>query len=180
MPRFVHDQRTGAGYGYTGRKGFQSQPTQSGDAFPYGSKTPDLEQDAQDNTDQVKNLHAKINQRLGYGNLAREPEPFSRTDRFTLAKSRFNLAENDSNARTLIGMVPFPMRRFDGPAIGGSSVNPSYTVAPGRIDGSPYGWTKGKMSPRIPEPDSPPRFMDAIDPEFRENVRKKLKIARLS
>lgn len=176
MPRFVHDQRTGAGYGSIGGKGFQSKDQKSGKTFPYQQEENLGDEDLED---EDLDLKAKINKRLSYGNLGRPPETYSRTDRFTMSKNRLNLAENDSNARTLIGLVPFPMRRFDGPAIGGSSSNPSYTVAPGRIDGSPYGWTKGHLSPLLPAEEAPPRFLDAIDPEIRERSRKKLKIARL-
>jgi hypothetical protein len=178
MPKFVHDLRIGAGYGFTGRKGFQSSLTPSGASFPYNDADEFESEEHAEETDQMKNLHARINQKIGYGNLARPPED-RRTDRFTLAKNRLNLAEGESNARTLIGLVPFPLKRFDGPVIGGASTNPSYTTAPGRIDGSPYGWTKGILSPLIPAQDAPPRFMDAIDPEFREKVKGKLKISRI-
>lgn len=174
MPKFVHDQRTGAGYGSL-RKGFQSDPQKSGSKFPYNDESDPPE----DLDDDELNLRALINKSLGYNNLSRPPEYTNRTDRFTMSKNRLNLAENESNARTLIGLVPFPMRKFDGPAIGGASVNPSYTVAPGRIDGSPYGWTKGELSPLLPSKEAPVRFLDVIDPDVRERVSKKLKIARL-
>lgn len=176
MPRFVHDQRTGGGYGYLGRKGFQSNPTMAGGSFPY---QPEEEFEEEDLDDETLNLKARINKRLGYGNLGRSPEPYSRTDRFTLAKNRLNLAESETPGTTLVGLVPFPMRRFDGPAIGGHSVNPSYTVAPGVVDVSPAGWTRGDVSLADKWPDAPPRFVDAINPELRERTRKKLKIARL-
>lgn len=177
MPKFVHDQRTGAGYGFVGRKGFQTQQ-KAGNIFPYQQDDDIIEDEL---SDEDMNLKARINKKLSYGNLGRQPEPSNRVDRFTLAKNRLDLAESDdsNNTRILIGLVPFPMRKFDGPAIGGASVNPSYTVAPGRIDGSPYGWTKGELSPLLPAEDAPPRFLDVIDPEVRERSRKKLKIARL-
>jgi hypothetical protein len=176
MPKFVHDQRTGGGYGYLGRKGFQSDPQKGPAAFPY--QTDDTVRD-EDLSDEDLNLRAKINRRLSYGNLGRSPEPYSRTDRFTLAKNRLNLAESETPGTTLIGMVPFPMRRFDGPAIGGHSVNPSYRVAPGVVDVSPAGWTRGDVKLADEGPAAPPRFIDAVDPEIRERARKKLKIARL-
>ena len=176
MPKFVHDQRTGAGYGFTGRKGFQGGYNQSGNLFPYN--TDDSSAETEDETD--LNLKARINKKLSYGNIARPPETYSRSDRFTLSKNRLDLAESDDHtASILIGLVPFPMKKFDGPVIGGDSMNPSYRTKPGRIDGSPYGWTKGAMSPILPAYDAPPRFMDAIDPEIRNRVGKKLKIARL-
>jgi hypothetical protein len=176
MPRLVHDPRQGAGYGYTGRKGFQSHPTTAGNTFPYSEEG---DRDDEDLDDDELDLRAAVNKRLSYGNLARPPETYSRTDRFTVAKNRLNLAENDTPRTTLSGLVPFPMRKFDGPAIGGSSSNPSYTVAPGRIDGSPYGWTKGALSPLLPGPEAPMRFMDVIDPSVRERVKRNLKISRI-
>lgn len=176
MPKFVHDQRAGAGYGFTGRKGFQTQYSKSGSKFPYNSED-DVEE--QDLDDEELNLKARINKKVGYGNLGRQPEPFSRTDRFTLSKNRLNLAESESNARTLIGLVPFPMRKFDGPALGGASVNPAYTLSPGVVDVSPSGWTRGDVSMADKWPEAPSRFVDAINPEIREKTRKKLKIARL-
>ena len=96
-----------------------------------------------------------------------------------MSKNRLNLAETDTPGTTLKGMVPFPMRKFDGPAIGGHSANASYRLAPGRLDGSPYGWSRGAMNKQWGGQDAPPRFMDAIDPEVRQRVDKKLKIARL-
>jgi hypothetical protein len=121
-----------------------------------------------------------IGRRLSHSNIAREPSQSMRRDYFTMSKNRLNLAETDSQARTLLGMVPFPMQRIDGPAIGGHSSNRAYRVAPGRIDGSPYGWTKGAMNKKWgDENEAPPRFMDAIDPEVREKVSLKLKIPRL-
>lgn len=137
----------------------------------YDSDDTDLDNETLD-------LKAMINGRLGYNNLGREPNS-QRTDHFTMAKNRLDLAEGEEPMGTLSGLVPFPMRGFDGPALGGSSSNPAYTVSPGRIDGSPYGWTRGTMSPMIKGEDAPERFMDVIDPEVRERVRKKLKIARL-
>lgn len=176
MPKFVHDQRTGAGYGFTGRGGFQTTSMKSGSRFPYNQEPEYSEED----DDEFLDLKARINKKVSYGNMARSPEPFSRTDRFTLSKNRMDLSENsETPAKILIGLVPFPMQRFDGPVIGGDSMNPSYRTKPGRIDGSPYGWTKGAMSPILPSTNSPPRFMDAIDPEIRGRVAKKLKIARL-
>lgn len=177
MPKFVHDQRTGAGYGFTGRNGFQTNSTKSGSRFPYNEETEEPEEEE---SDDFLNLKAQINNKVSYGNLARPPETFSRTDRFTMSKNRLDLSENsETPAKILIGLVPFPMHKFDGPVVGGDSLNPSYRTGPGRIDGSPYGWTKGAMSPMLPTTDSLPRFMDAIDPELRGNVAKKLKIARL-
>lgn len=175
MPKFVHDQRTGAGYGFIGRKGFQN-PSPAGSSFPYSEEDDQEPQEELD--DETLNLKARINGRLGYSNLGREPSD-QRQDFFTMAKSRMDLAESESPMGTLTGMVPFPMRGFDGPALGGSSSNPAYTVSPGRIDGSPYGWSRGAMSPMLKGEDAPDRFMDVIDPEVRERVRKKLKIARL-
>lgn len=176
MPKFVHDQRTGAGYGFTGRKGFQTNPSVSGNLFPYNS----VESEDEENQDEeFLNLKARINKRVSYGNLAKEPEPFSRTDRFTMSKNRLNLAENDDPVRILQGIVPFPMRGFDGPAIGGSSDNPSFRVKPGRIDGSPYGWTRGALFKRQDAIEGPSRFLDAIDPDLREKTKMKLKIARI-
>lgn len=177
MPKFVHDLRIGAGYGFTGRKGFQN-PDVSGNLFPYNVDTSEIN-DEESEDEESLNLSAEINNKISYGNLAKQPNYFSRVDRFTLAKNRLNLAESESNARTLIGLVPYPMRSFDGPALGGDSVNPSYRTRPGRIDGSPYGWTKGVLSPMLPAEDSPPRFMDAINPDVRERANKKLKISRL-
>jgi hypothetical protein len=178
MPKYVHDQRTGAGYGFTGRKGFQN-PTPAGSSFPYSVDDTPYAPDQEEPDDELLNLKAKISGRLGYGNLGKEPNPYVRTDRFTMAKNRLDLAEGESPMGTLSGLVPFPMRGFDGPALGGSSSNPSYTVSPGRIDGSPFGWARGVMSPMIKGEDAPARFMDAIDPEIRDRVKKKLKIARL-
>lgn len=176
MPKFVHDQRTGSGYGYLGRKGFQSEPQKGPATFPYQSDDASRDDDL---SDEDLNLRAKINKRLSYGNLGRQPEPYSRTDRFTLAKNRLNLAESETPGTTLVGMVPFPMRKFDGPAIGGHSVNPSYRVAPGVVDIAPAGWTRGDVSLADKWPDAPSSFIDAVDPEIRERTRKKLKIARL-
>ena len=176
MPKFVHDQRTGGGYGYLGRKGFQSEPTKAGSTYPYQDEDLDIDPDLDDET---MNLKAMINNRLSYSNLGRSPEPYSRTDRFTLAKNRLNLAESETPGTTLVGLVPFPMRKFDGPAIGGHSVNPSYTIAPGVVDVSPAGWTRGDVSLADKWPDAPSRFVDAIDPELRERTRKKLSIARI-
>jgi hypothetical protein len=174
MPRFVHDQRVGAGYGFTGRKGFQTQNQVAAPEFPYRESSSSEEFD-----DEELDLKALINKKLSYGNLGRRPEPYSRSDRFTLAKNRLDLAESQTPGTTLVGIVPFPMRRFDGPAIGGHSVNPSYTVSPGVVDVSPAGWTRGDVSLADKWPDAPARFVDAINPDLREKTRKKLKIARL-
>ena len=176
MPKFVHDQRTGAGYGFTGRKGFQTNPSVSGNLFPYNSGDSSDEEDLDD---EFMNLKASINKKVSYSNLAKEPSPFSRTDRFTMSKNRLNLAENDNPISILQGIVPFPMRGFDGPAMGGSSENPAFRVKPGRIDGSPYGWTKGMMFKSQEEMEGLNRFLDAIDPELREKTKMKLKIARI-
>jgi hypothetical protein len=177
MPKYVHDQRTGAGYGYIGRKGFQSEPVKAGNSFPYDG--PDTEyRDDEDLDDEDLDLRALINNKLSYNNLGRAPSD-RRTDHFTMAKNRLDLSESETPGTSLVGLVPFPMRHFDGPAVGGMSDNPSYTVAPGRIDGSPYGWTRGVMTKRDDGPPAPSRFLDAIDPEIRDRVQKKLKIARL-
>lgn len=179
MPKFVHDQRTGAGYGFVGRKGFQN-PEMAGDKFPYNVENSSEEIDY-DVDDQELNLRAKINKRLSYGNLARQPEPFSRTDRFTMAKNRLDLAEGSETPRTtLSGIVPFPMRKFDGPAIGGTSSNPSFTVAPGIVDVDPRGWSMGDVKSSPVTIQSPSRFVDAVNPDLRARIGKKLKIARLS
>jgi hypothetical protein len=178
MPKYAHDQRTGAGYGFTGRKGFQN-PTPSGESFPYSDADTPYESDQSELDDDELNLKVLINNRLGYNNLGRQRGD-QRADRSTLSKNvRLDLAESESPMGTLTGLVPFPMRRFDGPAMGGSSSNASFTVAPGRIDGSPYGWTRGVMSPLAPDQDAPSRFMDAIDPEVRDRIKNKLKITRL-
>jgi hypothetical protein len=179
MPKFVHDQRTGAGYGFTGRKGFQN-PEKSGDKFPYNTENSD-EEEAYDDSDSGLNLRALINKKVSYGNLAKRPEPFSRTDRFTMAKNRLDLAENSATPRTtLSGIVPFPMRKFDGPALGGTSSNPSFTVAPGVVDVDPRGWSMGDVKANPVTDQAPFRFVDAVNPDLRERTRKKLKIARLS
>jgi hypothetical protein len=177
MPKFVHDQRTGAGYGYLGRKGFQSDPSKSGSTFPYSDQVGPYRDD-EDLDDEDLDLRALINNRLSYNNLGRGPTD-QRTDHFTMAKNRLDLSESETPGTTLTGIVPFPMRRFDGPALGGHSVNPAYTVAPGRLDGSPYGWVRGRLSRMDPEEQAPSRFLDAIDPEVRERVKMKLKVARL-
>jgi hypothetical protein len=176
MPRFVHDQRTGAGYGFVGRKGFQNTQI-AGDKFPYN--TENTRENEEDGDEDDLDLRAMINKRLSYGNLARKPEPYSRTDRFTMSKNRLDLAESGTPRTTLIGMVPFPMRKFDGPAVGGSSSNPSFTVSPGVVDVDPRGWSMGDVKSKTEELRAPLRFVDAVNPEIRERVGKKLKIARL-
>ena len=98
MPKFVHDQRTGAGYGFTGRKGFQTEPAKSADTFPYTQE----ESPEEDLGDEILDLKARINKKLSYGNLGRPPEPYSRTDRFTLSKNRLNLAEAESHISILL------------------------------------------------------------------------------
>ena len=178
MPKYVHDQRTGAGYGSLSGRGFQNKPSLAGSRFPYNTDESDPEEE-ESMSDEDKETRAIIRHRMNYSNLAKQPSASSRHDYFTMAKNRLDLAENDTPRTTMLGMVPFPMKRFDGPAIGGMSDNPSYTVGPGRIDGSPYGWTKGAMTPMFGGQDAPPRFMDAIDPEIRNRVQKKLKINRL-
>lgn len=178
MPKYVHDQRTGAGYGSLSGRGFQNKPSLAGSRFPYNSDDSDLEQE-ENMSDEDKETRAVVGLRLNYSNLAQQPSTSSRHDYFTMAKNRMDLSESETPGTSLSGMVPFPLKRFNGPAIGGMSDNPSYTVAPGRIDGSPYGWTKGKMSPIFGGEDAPPRFMDAIDPEVRNKVSKKLKVSRL-
>jgi len=178
MPKFVHDQRTGAGYGSLSGRGFQNKPSLAGSRFPYNGDDSDPAQE-EEMPDEDKETRAIVQQRLSYSNLARQPSSSSRHDFFTMSKNRLDLAESETPATTLSGMVPFPLKKFDGPAIGGMSDNPSYTVAPGRIGGSPYGWTKGMMSPNQPGDAAPPRFMDAIDPEIRNKVSKKLKVSRL-
>jgi hypothetical protein len=179
MPKFAHDQRLGAGYGFVGRKGFQN-PEKAGDKFPYNVENSD-EDESYDDSDVGLNLRSLINKKLSYSNLAKRPEPFSRTDRFTMAKNRMDLAEGSDTPRTtLSGMVPFPMRKFDGPALGGTSSNPSFTVAPGVVDVDPRGWSMGDVKSATVTLSAPSRFVDAVDPELRERIRKKLKIARLS
>jgi|LakMenEpi03Aug12_release.lakeMendotaPanAssembly.Ray.scaffolds.fasta_scaffold302861_2 hypothetical protein len=176
MPRYVHDQRVGAGYGAIGGRGLRHGDFMSGARFPYNND----DSEPQDIDDEMQDTKDKIGLKLNFSNIAREPSKSSRRDFFTMSKNRLDLSENDSPRTTLSGMVPFPLQKFTGPAIGGQSDNPSYTVAPGRIDGSPYGWVKGVMTPSFGAEDAPPRFMDAIDPDVRERSRKKLKIARLS
>jgi len=174
MPKFVHDLRIGAGYGFTGRKGFQN-PEVSGNLFPYNVS----EEDPEDSEELDKDINTRINKKISYNNLAQVPNPYTRSDRFTLAKNRLDLSENETPAKILIGLVPYPMKKFDGPALGGSSSNAAYRTGPGRIDGSPYGWTKGALSPILPFEDAPSRFLDIINPEVREKASRKLKIARL-
>jgi hypothetical protein len=178
MPRYVHDQRTGAGYGSLSGRGFQNKPSLAGARFPYNDD-PSSEEEEEELSDEMRGTRAGVGAKLNYSNIAREPSTSSRHDYFTMAKNRLDLAESDSPRTTLSGMVPFPLQRFDGPVVGGMSDNPSYTVAPGRIDGSPYGWTKGVMMRTQKGQDAPPRFMDAIDPEIRNKVSRKLKISRL-
>lgn len=177
MPKYVHDLRVGAGYGFTGRKGFQN-PEMAGSKFPYNNDDEDGYDDDSNEID--LNLRARINKKLSYGNLAKKPNPYSRTDRFTLAKNRFDLSESGTPGTTLVGLVPFPMKKFMGPAIGGSSSNPSFTSSPGVVDLDPRGWSMGDVKSKPVEIDSPSRFIDAINPDLRERTRKKLKIARLS
>ena len=178
MPRFVHDQRTGAGYGFVGRKGFQNNQI-AGNKFPYNTEDNEKNEDSEEDEDHL-NLKASINKKLSYGNLARKPEPYSRSDRFTMAKNRLDLAESETPRTTLVGMVPFPMRKFDGPAIGGSSANASFRIAPGVVDVDPRGWSMGDVKSKSEDISAPLRFVDAVNPEIRERARKKLKIARLS
>jgi hypothetical protein len=177
MPKFVHDQRTGAGYGFLGRKGFQTDPVKAGSTFPYSDPDGPYRDDEDLNDDEL-DLRALINKKLSYNNLGHAPVD-KRSDRFTMAKHRYDLSESETPGTTLVGLVPFPMRRFDGPALGGTSANASYRVAPGRIDGSPYGWTRGVMTKLDDGPAAPSRFLDAIDPEIRASIKKKLQIARL-
>jgi hypothetical protein len=175
MPGFAHDQRIGAGYGAVSGRGLRHNPSIAGGRFPYNND--DSEPEVLDDEEiETRNI---IGKQLNYSNMAREPVASMPRDYFTMSKNRLNLAESETPGTTLSGMVPFPMRKFDGPAIGGHSANTSYRLAPGRIDGSPYGWVKGAMSKKWGGEDAPPRFMDAIDPEVRQRVGKKLKIARL-
>lgn len=176
MPKFVHDQRTGAGYGFTGRKGFQN-PEMAGGKFPYNDESEDK---AEDSDEFDMNFHARVNQKLGYGNLARQPNPLSRSDRFTMAKSRLDLSENDTPRTTLSGLVPYPMHKFNGPAVGGSSSNASFRNAPGVVDVDPRGWSMGDVKAAAVDIPAPSRFLDAIDHDLRERTRKKLKISRIS
>lgn len=150
----------------------------AGSKFPYNVED-DNREDADISNDEL-DLKALINGRLGYGNLARTPEPFSRTDRFTFAKNRLDLSESETPGTTLSGLVPFPMRRFDGPAIGGTSSNPSFTVSPGIVDLDPRGWSMGDVKAKQANVNAPLRFVDAVDPDFRESIRKRLKISRIN
>lgn len=178
MPRLVHDQLTGAGYGFIGRKGFQNNQI-AGNKFPYNTEDSEENKADEEDEDHLR-LITLINKKLSYSNLARNPEPYSRSDRFTMAKNRLDLSESETPRTTLIGMVPFPMRKFDGPAIGGSSDNASFRLSPGVVDVNPRGWSSGDVKSKPVEINAPLRFVDAVNPEIQKRTRKKLKISRLS
>lgn len=178
MPKFSHDPQTGAGYGLIKTK--FDRPTQAGKMFPYNvDNSDDTEVDS---SNEIELLRNQIAQLLNYSNYARQPGT-GRTDRSTLTKARLSLESREidnSDARTLTGMVPYPMRRFDGPPIGSQPMGKIYTIAPGRLTGSPYGWTRGVMSRDDKGPVMPHDFMSAIDPDLLQKTKMKLKLKRLS
>lgn len=178
MPKFAHDPQIGAGYGLIKTK--FDRPSQAGKMFPYNGDTSD--ESELNSSNEIEILRNQIAQLLNYSNYAKQPGN-GRTDRNTFTKARLSLESHEidnSDKRTLTGMVPYPMKRFDGPPIGSQATGKIYTIAPGRLTGSPYGWTRGVMSRDDEGPVMPHNFMSAIDPDLLQRTKMKLKLKRLS
>lgn len=174
MSNFVNDANVGSGYGSIITK--FAKDTKAGQLFPYNN-VQNSEEDEEIDDDPMR---IDVSNKINYSNFSCAPSN-NRTDRDTLGTKGLaeRVLDDQTDRRTLVGMVPFPLRKFDGPAIGGLSTNSIYTIAPGRKSGSPYGWTKGVMTKNDAGPIAPMRFMDVIDQDLLQKTKMKLKIKRL-
>lgn len=175
MSYFSHDNKAGGSYGSIITK--FSKDSKAGKLFPYNS----VQHDNDEEEDIIEDpMSFDISNKINYSNFSCAPGN-NRTDKYTLGTKGLKeyILDDQTDRRTLVGMVPFPLRKFDGPAIGGLSTNSIYTIAPGRKSGSPYGWTKGVMTKNDAGPIAPIRFMDVIDQDLLQKTKMKLKIKRL-
>jgi len=174
MSNFVNDANVGSGYGSIITK--FAKDTKAGQLFPYNN-VQNSEEDEEIDDDPMR---IDVSNKINYSNFSCAPSN-NRTDRDTLGTKGLaeRVLDDQTDRRTLTGMVPFPLRGFSGPPIGGGAGGKLITMAPGRIGGSPYGWTRGAMTKIDDGPIAPARFMDAIDPEILQRTKMKLKLRRL-
>lgn len=167
---FKQDANTGAGYG-TLKKKFSGGSYTTVGTFPY--YVTDEEEDDFDDIEDVM-LSKDVLNKTDFTDIARD-RPHKRADRASLTKMRWNITETP----TMKGIAPFPFKilykKFDGPAVGGSSTNQSFTNAPGRIVGTQYGTTRAN---KLSDDGliTIERLNDLMDPDTRNLVKQQLKV----
>ncbi len=169
---FKGDANAGAGYG-TLKKKFSGGTYTNVGTFPYFEDEDSFEDEDLEDVMQSR----KIVNKTGYTDIARD-RPHVRADRASFTKMRWNITE----LSIMKGITPFPAsilyKKFDGPAVGGSSFNQTFTSAPGRLVGTQYGTSHASV---LPDDNliTINRLNDLMDPDTRNLVRQRLKVAIL-
>jgi hypothetical protein len=166
---FKGDANTGAGYG-TLKKKFSGGDYTTVGTFPYIE-----DDDSLDDEELTDIFHSRdVINKTGYTDVAK-PRANIRKDNASFTKMRWSLEEN----AILKGITPFPAimlyGKFDGPTVGGASVNQAFTNAPGRQPGNQYGSSRASQ---LADDDliSIDRMHDLMDPDTRNIVKQRLKI----
>lgn len=168
---FKGDANAGAGYGTLKKKFSGGEYTTVG-TFPYIEDDPEL---ADPDLEDLMHTQAFIN-KTGYTGVAK-PRAHIRKDNASFTKMRWSTALEE--AAIMKGITPFPAsmlyKKFDGPSVGGASVNQSYTNMPGRLVGTQYGTTHASKldDDALITID---RLHDLMDPATRNLVKQRLKI----
>ena len=167
---FKQDTNAGAGYG-TLKKKFSGGNYTSVGTFPYFDDGSD--DDLDDELAQLMTDKDVLN-KTDYADIARD-RPHKRADRASFTKMRWNITETS----IMKGIAPFPFKvlykKFDGPAVGGASVNQSFTNAPGRAVGTQYGTSRAN---KLSDDGliTIERLNDLMDPDTRNLVKQRLKV----
>ena len=168
---FKGDANVGAGYG-TLKKKFSGGDYTTVGTFPYIEDDDSLEDPE---IEDLMHSRAFIN-KTGYTGVAK-PRAHIRKDNASFTKMRWSTSLEETTI--MKGITPFPAsvlyKKFDGPAVGGASVNQSFTNAPGRQPGNQYG--SSRASPLADdELITIDRLHDLMDPATRNLVKQRLKI----
>ena len=168
---FKGDANAGAGYG-TLKKKFSGGDYTTVGTFPY------MEDDEAFEDPELEDLmHSRqfIN-KTGYTGVAK-PRAHIRKDNASFTKMRWSTPLEETTI--MKGITPFPAsvlyKKFDGPPVGGASVNQSFTNAPGRLVGNQYGSSRASQLPDD-ELITIDRLHDLMDPATRNLVKQRLKI----
>lgn len=168
---FKGDANTGAGYG-TLKKKFSGGEYSTVGTFPYIEDDPSLEDEDLEDLMHDRDFVNKT----GYTAVAK-PKSHVRKDNASFTKMRWSTPLEETSI--MKGITPFPStvlyKKFDGPSVGGASVNQAYTNMPGRLVGTQYGTTR---SSKLPDDDliTIDRLHDLMDPATRNLVKQRLKI----
>lgn len=168
---FKGDANAGAGYG-TLKKKFSGGDYTTVGTFPYFEDDDDFEDE---DLDDLMHTQDFIN-KTGYTGVAKA-RTHVRKDNASFTKMRWSTPLEET--AIMKGITPFPAsmlyKNFTGPAVGGASVNQSFTNAPGRLIGSQYGSTRAS---RLADDEliTINRLNDLMDPDTRNLVKQRLKI----